>query len=391
MAKLIYTVLTNDYDDLKPVHNYSGFEYWVYTDNPSLSVKGWKTKVIPVAEDPHKQQRKIKILSHQIEGFDLTIYIDASFAVVNDPNQFLRQFYKGGFLCVKHQERNCITQEVQKVIELKKDDPDICRHQLSEYITYGIPMPSGLYQTGILVRDKSVKELELLWWSEVERKSVRDQISLPYAQWETKVPINVIARSQAYRFFKLFPHKKKSEMKIWYSNPYSTSKNFGKAINDFCSLVPNDEDWIVIQDGDICYLRPDWGVIVEKSLRMHGHKFGLIGCYTNSIGGLHQTLEGKRVTDKPMEYHLEKANQLNSYDIQDLEKYGVAGFLMAFQKKTWKLVGGFKENNRAFDTLFNRDVRSRGLKIGIMKGLYVYHLYRLWTKGEPQKELKHLE
>jgi hypothetical protein len=178
-------------------------------------------------------------------------------------------------------------------------------------------------------------------------------------------------------------------MNIYYSNPYSTSKNFGKAINDFCSLVPNDDDWIVIQDGDICYLRPDWGVIVEKALALHGHKFGLIGCYTNSIGGLHQTLEGRRVTDQPMKYHYEKAMELDTYEIEDLGIKGVAGFFMAFQKKTWKKVGGFRENYRAFDTWFNNQVRARDMKIGIMKGLYVYHLYRIWSEN-PHKEVQHL-
>lgn len=179
-------------------------------------------------------------------------------------------------------------------------------------------------------------------------------------------------------------------MKVWYSNPYSTSKDFGGAINEFVGLVPNDEDWIVIQDGDICYLRPDWGVIIENSLRLHGHKFGVIGCYTNSIGGLHQCLEGKRVTDRPMEYHVSKAMELNTYEIKDAGKYVIAGFFMAFQKKTWRLVGGFKENYRAFDSYFSNQVRARDLKLGIMQGLYVYHLYRLWASGDPSKEMKHL-
>lgn len=179
-------------------------------------------------------------------------------------------------------------------------------------------------------------------------------------------------------------------MNIWYSNPYSIDKNFGKAINDFCSIVPNDEDWIVIQDGDICYLTPDWGRIIYESLKEHGHKFGLIGCYTNSLNGLNQLHGKRRFNDISMKDHHKIAKTYNSTNISDFGKLIVAGFFMAFQKKTWRLVGGFVENNKSFDTLFNIAVRKKGLKVGIMDGLYVYHLYRIWADGNPGNEVKHL-
>src|SRR5690606_27666121 len=65
--------------------------------------------------------------------------------------------------------------------------------------------------------------------------------------------------------------------KIWYSNPYSTQKNIGKALNEVCELVP-DDDWIGLQDGDMMYLTTDWGLQIEEALKKYGNEFSLIGC-----------------------------------------------------------------------------------------------------------------
>lgn len=172
-------------------------------------------------------------------------------------------------------------------------------------------------------------------------------------------------------------------MNIYYSNPYSIEKNFGKAINDFCQIVPNDDDWIVIQDGDICYLTPEWGRIIHDSLALNGDRFGLIGCYTNCLNSLDQLHGKKRVIDLPMIDHYHIAKSYQSLDIVDFPKGIIAGFWMAFKKSTWKKVGCFSENDRSFDITFSLKVQKAGMRIGIMQGLYVYHLYRIWDNGNP--------
>ena len=181
-------------------------------------------------------------------------------------------------------------------------------------------------------------------------------------------------------------------MTIYYSNPYSTEKNFGKAINDFCKLVPNDEDWIVIQDGDIIYLTSDWGQRIENALKLDGDSFGLIGCYTSRLRGIHQLHERKFSFNHNLEYHYKIAESYNKEGIQDIGKLGVAGFFMAFKKSTWIQTKGFAENTRVFDTIFNHKVRALGMRIGLIRSLYVYHGYRIWSKSlEPWNDYQHLK
>lgn len=52
---------------------------------------------------------------------------------------------------------------------------------------------------------------------------------------------------------------------------------------------------------------------------------------------------------------------------------------MLFPKRVWNQVK-FKENINYFDDEFSKEVIKKGGKLGLMKGLYVYHLYRIWSE-----------
>lgn len=179
-------------------------------------------------------------------------------------------------------------------------------------------------------------------------------------------------------------------LKIFYSNPFALDKNIGKAYNEFVrSLKAEDEDWIVLQDGDILYLTHDWGKRIHDALALDGDKFGLVSCYTNRLRSKHQ-LHGKEFNyDLNVQKHYEIALSYQGDGIQEIKEY-IAGFFMAFQFKTWKKAKGFKENSAAFDSIFSVQVKELGLKIGLIRSLYVFHGYRLWADNEPWNDNKHL-
>lgn len=185
-------------------------------------------------------------------------------------------------------------------------------------------------------------------------------------------------------------YKQSNSCKVWYSNPYNTEKNIGKALNEFCELVP-DGDWICLQDGDIAYLTPTWGKQIEDAIKKHGKDFGLIGCMTNRLGRDIQRI-GNLEDDHNMLKHYEIAVDLekNHYaEIEDItDKKYIAGMFMLFPKSVWNECK-FSENNIAFDDAFSKLVARKGYKLGLMKGLYVYHLYRVWSTN-PSKDRTHL-
>lgn len=163
-------------------------------------------------------------------------------------------------------------------------------------------------------------------------------------------------------------------MKVFYSSPFRSDKNIGKANNDFIELLP-DDSWVCITDADTCFLNPDYGTRIEKIIKEYGHKWDLIGCLTNRIGGKHQQYNGFD-EDLDMIKHYEIAVS----ELKDEMFAGVvAGFLMLFSKATWKSAGGFKENIITADIEFNKSVNRFG-KTGVYHGFYIFHAYRIWER-----------
>lgn len=175
---------------------------------------------------------------------------------------------------------------------------------------------------------------------------------------------------------------------IWYSNPYDRQKNIGRALNEFCSRVP-DGEWICLQDGDIMYLTDHWGSQIEDIVK-DNNEYSLIGCLTNRLRSPHQLHHGEFSTNSDILYHQVIAERLqNDHYSKVVEtQKGIAGMFMLFPKWIWQRVP-FRQNSPAFDTFFCRQIRAKGGKIGIAKGLYVFHKYRL-GKENPKQNNKHL-
>jgi hypothetical protein len=178
-------------------------------------------------------------------------------------------------------------------------------------------------------------------------------------------------------------------MKIHYVSPFSTEKNIGKAINHgIKDLHYCQDDWIIHCDHDTLWLLPDSKAQVERILSETG--CDVLGCMTNRLRSPEQLIGGVFNDDDRIREHIRIATECR-------EKFGdevktaniVAACMMAFKVSVWEQVGGFQEGILNFDAVFCHSVRSLGFKIGIMQGVYIYHLYRSWSKN-PIMETKHL-
>lgn len=179
-------------------------------------------------------------------------------------------------------------------------------------------------------------------------------------------------------------------IKIHYISPYCTKKNIGRALNEAIKqLHANDDDWIVHTDQDICFLRPDSKKQIEAVLS--NTDFTVLGCLTNRLASPHQLYGGKFNEDADIREHIEIANECHthSYGIVTSTTINIAACLMAFRVSTWKEIGGFRENSIRFDSEFTDAVQASDGKLGIMQGVYVFHLYRMWSDN-PKWEVGHL-
>lgn len=176
---------------------------------------------------------------------------------------------------------------------------------------------------------------------------------------------------------------------IHYIQPYRPDKNIGRAINEAITLLrASRDDWIVLLDHDVLFLRPDSKEQLETIL--NATEYDLLCPVTNRLGQDYQLVQGMfSVTD--IREHIDTANRMHTLN------YGVAlptinilpAFCLCFRISTWSQIGYFHENTIQFDSLFSIRAIKLGFKLAIMPGIYVFHLYRMWSDN-PVQYIKHL-
>lgn len=385
---VLYTVITNGYDTPIPVTPSKGIDYIMFTDDATLQCQGWN--IIHTKEN----QRHIKVLPpKEVLKYEQSVYVDGNITPIKIP-QFL-SVIKDDLFIFQHPIRNCFIQEHYACIKHNKADHDLIRKQLCYNIELGLEPEKGMYQAGVIFRKHTDEVLNFCkcWLEELKKFTHRDQLSLMTAVHITYKKISASPWSNFSKFFKLGKHKPKEKPNIYYFVPYNTDGNIGVGLNKHCELVPNDDDWIVIRDGDTMFQNPRWGLVVEESIMSYGHQYQLIGAVTNRVGGVHQCI-GDMFGEMSLYKHWEVSEKLESSNVEPTS--GVAGFFMAFKKSTWLKAGKFTENkslSHRFDTEFNNAVRKIGGNIGMMTGVYVTHSYRIWEgddRDKSKKSVKHL-
>jgi GT2 family glycosyltransferase len=73
----------------------------------------------------------------------------------------------------------------------------------------------------------------------------------------------------------------------------------------------------------------------------------------------------------------------------------IGGLFMLFSKRTWEKVGGFPEggiqiNGHFFDYHFCKQIMKHRLRIGIAKGIYLFHYYRFESGQDTRRSISHL-
>jgi len=113
--------------------------------------------------------------------------------------------------CLEHQGRNCIYDEYEVCVKLRKDNPAVMKQQVDTYRNEGYPENNGLVQTGLMIRKLNEATLEhgRIWSAQIQTHSRRDQLSFNYALWKTtpKPTLKTISWEDFIATHKIIPHK----------------------------------------------------------------------------------------------------------------------------------------------------------------------------------------
>lgn len=183
MKRIIFTCVTDGIDNLQDPKETCDAEYICFTED-KISSKVWKpVPLLKRFKCPRLTARYHKTIGANELDADISLWQDGKVTFLRSPEEFFQR----GIKLFLHPKRQCIYDEAIRVIHLKKDDPSTVKKQTRKYRKEGMPTNQGLYETAIVVRDKTMRELNKLWWQEIKNESIRDQISLPYLLWKHKV------------------------------------------------------------------------------------------------------------------------------------------------------------------------------------------------------------
>jgi len=173
---------------------------------------------------------------------------------------------------------------------------------------------------------------------------------------------------------------------LWFFQPYSFNKKLFEAYDAYMNLVSNPEDWVCFTDGDTAFLLQDFGHQV-KSYTERYPDTGLFTCYASRCHYQEQVRRGTDMGNRDILYHRQQAETIRKEldgQIKQMDRR-IAGHVMVIQKKTWTLirpevarkVAEQQKQILGVDTKISNAVLAAGLKIRMMRGLYIFHYLRL--------------
>src|SRR5690606_23802145 len=162
------TVFTTVFGRTDPLHEprvKGNARFVCFTDQP-IRLKKWEIVRDPVKDAPTRASRLMKALSHKTVDTEWSLWMDANFTLLADPES-LKQH--GEFVNFVHPDRTRITEEAKEIIRLGKAREDATLRQLAAYRAEGFdtdesPMPV-LSCDGVILRrhTEAVKAVNEAW------------------------------------------------------------------------------------------------------------------------------------------------------------------------------------------------------------------------------------
>ena len=211
----VYTALYGTIDRLWsvcPTAYDSDAEWFAFMDKDRQQVGVWGGKApqiiddgpafpawTPIIHEPRWDNRRTarhyKTMPHlYFPDADVWIWLDANVRLLIPPSEAVAQWLKGDLAIFKHPDRDCLFDEARFCAKVGKDDKRTLGKQTVAYSAAGMPARWGLPETRCVIRRNTAKmrALNVDWWSEIENRSLRDQVSIPYVCWRLGVKWGVI-------------------------------------------------------------------------------------------------------------------------------------------------------------------------------------------------------
>lgn len=222
MKLAVYTVNTGRYDTVvAPVRENAQVDFLCFADRPSCVPAPWRALLTPrLGLGSRELSRFVKLHPHrlaELDGYDATLYIDGSIAIVGDVAEFASTHLSrpGDIFMFEHPFRSSLYAEAMSIAEHGQEWIWDLARQLRAYHGQGFPDDRGLLVGGVILRRSTRSWVPLMeeWWQEYLRRTKRDQLGLVYAAWRTGTPITSLGQADpflAQQYFRVRRHRRSS-------------------------------------------------------------------------------------------------------------------------------------------------------------------------------------
>jgi hypothetical protein len=217
MDCLIYSAVFGGYDQVQEPREAG--RYRLITDG--RAPWGWEEQKESRSRDPRRAARYWKTAGMPQDA-EFTIWLDGNVQLVIDPREVVQKWLvdtRADIALFSHPGHQCLYAEARVVKSKMKDFPEVVDEQVRRYREKGLPKGFGLGETTVLARRRcaEVAWFNGQWWHEIERGSVRDQLSFDYVRWlmGDKIKVHFVDGGNRWRrrehdWLVVQPHKDRS-------------------------------------------------------------------------------------------------------------------------------------------------------------------------------------
>lgn len=181
---------------------------------------------------------------------------------------------------------------------------------------------------------------------------------------------------------------------LFFFTPYDLNKKLLNAYDLCISLLPNDDDWAVLMDGDTMFLTSDFGHRINDYVTLYPET-GLFTAYASRCFYSYQVPNSVNQQNDSLKYHHQVAGLHHDNQHPNVQPINrkIAGHLLVIKKKVWMLIreSVFEtakyETIEGIDTAVSNAVLQAGFKIQLMKSIYILHYFRMQEGIQNKKHL----
>lgn len=163
--------------------------------------------------DPVMAAKMYKILSHRFTTGLVSVWVDGNIYPKDTEENILRLLGGQDMAVFQHPKRKSYDEELAACEKFQKGDIELMKLQVEGYRKRGFDITRSnehkLLAGGVIIRKNkpSINQFNEYWWAEICTKSRRDQLSLPWVIYKTKVNCKVIEMDiRANQYFEFRNH-----------------------------------------------------------------------------------------------------------------------------------------------------------------------------------------